>query len=182
MLNELVGNHHLVEALWSAVNAGSGSLANVAPLVKRVLETEAWRRREIPQLGRVVEFDQFLDFVKTAPLEGCGWPPEKVEVLIKDDPAVLTMWRRATTAPAHAHHDNNNMIIRPVQGTSLAYTLDRLSREKPDLYAEVVAGNMSANAAATKAGWRKKLTPFEQILKLLPKLTTEEREELRKKL
>jgi hypothetical protein len=35
----------------------------------------------------------------------------------------------------------------------------------------VIAGKMSANAAAIEAGWRKKLTSVERVLKLLPELT-----------
>jgi hypothetical protein len=36
--------------------------------------------------------------------------------------------RAATTAPKHAHHDGNNVPIRPKQGTSRAY-IDRLQRQ-----------------------------------------------------
>ena len=56
-------------------------------------------------------------------------------------------------------------------------TLSRRSRERPDLFARVGKGKgkLSANAAAIEAGIRKKLSAFEQILKLLPKPTTQER-------
>jgi hypothetical protein len=60
-------------------------------------------------------------------------------------------------------------------GTNTAYTLARLDRDRPDLAAQVRAGELSANAAAIKAGWRKKLSALEQIRKLLPKLRPEER-------
>jgi hypothetical protein len=58
--------------------------------------------------------------------------------------------------------------------------LARLDRDNPDLAARVRAGELSANAAAIEAGWRKKrackkLSALEQILRLLPKLTAEER-------
>lgn len=64
--------------------------------------------------------------------------------------------------------------------TSLKYGtvphfLARLTRDRPDLAAQVQAGKLSANAAAIEAGWRKKLSALEQILRLLPKLTPEER-------
>jgi hypothetical protein len=44
------------------------------------------------------------------------------------------------------------------RGNGLAYTLTRLSRERPDLYARVIARppQMSANKAAIEAGIRKK--------------------------
>jgi hypothetical protein len=42
-------------------------------------------------------------------------------------------------------HDN---VMKSPQGNSRSYTLDRLEREAPDLYAEVLQGNLKANAAA----------------------------------
>lgn len=58
---------------------------------------------------------------------------------------------------------------------SRAYILARLDRDgHAELAAMVRAGMMSANAAAIQAGFRKKLTPFEQVLRLLDKLTEEE--------
>jgi hypothetical protein len=40
------------------------------------------------------------------------------------------------------------------------------------------AGKLSANAAAIQAGWRKAPSPIERILKLLPKLSPEDRARL----
>lgn len=50
-------------------------------------------------------------------------------------------------------------ITRFERGTSRAYILARLDRDGlTDLAAKVRAGELSANAAATQAGWRKKPT------------------------
>jgi hypothetical protein len=94
-------------------------------------------------------------------MQGCGSEPEKVEALLRDDPDVLTEWREATTAQhggdrVNGKSKNNNIILAPIQGTSRSYTLDRLKRERPDLFRRVVKKELSANAAAIKAGWRKK--------------------------
>jgi len=48
-------------------------------------------------------------------------------------------------------------------GNGKAYTLSRLKRETPELFASVVRGELSANAAAVKAGWRKVKTPLELL-------------------
>jgi len=40
-------------------------------------------------------------------------------------------------------------------GTSAAYTVARLQRDEPALYGRVQRGELSANAAAIEAGWRK---------------------------
>jgi hypothetical protein len=41
---------------------------------------------------------------------------------------------------------------RPHRGNSRAHTVSRLRREAPELYEEVRAGRISANAAAIQAG------------------------------
>lgn len=157
-LNQLIVNHHLVEALWSAVNTSAGSLGNVAPLVKRVLETNAWKERMVPELGKdPIRFERFIDFIKEPPLKGCGWNKDEVEALIKDDVKTLAMWRDAITPPHGGKHDSkSDNITLDGRGTSRSYTVARLKRDKPELFKRVVAKEMSANAAAIKAGFRKK--------------------------
>lgn len=175
---ELTEKGALVESLWHAVDEASGNLQAVPGLIRRVLETGAWKERA--QRGKVYRHNQFIDFITAKPLEGCGWPIDKVEVLIKDDPESLLLWRQAITPPKHVHHDGDNVTINSDgRGNSRSYTLDRLSRERPDLFEQVKAGELTANAAAIKAGFRKKPTPFQQIKKLLLRLTDTERAQLR---
>jgi hypothetical protein len=64
------------------------------------------------------------------------------------------------------------------RGTSKSYTLNRLRREHAELFERVVAGELSANAAAIEAGFRKVKTPLEQVMALIPKLTEGERQEV----
>jgi len=66
------------------------------------------------------------------------------------------------------------------RGHSRAYALYRLSRERPDLLKKVKAGKLSAHAAAIEAGFRKSLSPFDRILKFLPKLTPDQRRQIHK--
>jgi hypothetical protein len=140
----------------SAVLDG-GSLSNFPGLMKEIIETKAWERRE--WRGKVFELPSLLDLITRKPLEGWGEDPEKVEALIESDPEVLSMWRKETTRANHRPLKSNDNIItssKAKQGTGKAYTLDRLSKENPDLYQSVVNGELSANAAAIAAGWRKK--------------------------
>jgi hypothetical protein len=179
VLNPLIQNHHLVEALWSAVNTSSGSLVNVAPLIKQILETGAWKKREVVQLGpgTVIEFSRFIDFIETPPLKGCGWTQELVEPLIKEDAETLAMWHRAITPPVGINQftlPEGSHNVTTLRGNKRAYALDRLKREFPKLFDKVVAKELSANAAAIKAGFRKPPNPFKQIKKLLPKLSRDE--------
>ena len=108
-----------------------------------------------------------------------SWPPEKVEALIKDEPEVLAMWREATKGQG-ARNDirsNPTEVVRDDRGK--AYALSRLKREAPKLFQAVCAGELSANAAAIEAGFRKKPTPFEQVTKLIRKLSAAEKRKLR---
>ncbi len=57
---------------------------------------------------------------------------------------------------------NHNLDARPV-GRGAAYTLARLDRDEPKLAEKVRAGELSANAAAIEAGFRKKPTPLDVI-------------------
>jgi hypothetical protein len=64
---------------------------------------------------------------------------------------------------------------------SSAYLLARLDRDgHAALAAKVRAGQLSANAAAVEAGFRKQATPLERVLKLLPKLTRSEWQQLKR--
>ena len=47
----------------------------------------------------------------------------------------------------------NITLINAIKGTSKSYTLSRLKRELPELFQEVIDGNLSANAAAIKVGF-----------------------------
>src|SRR5208337_3788711 len=88
--------------------------------------------------------------------EGCGWDPEDVRRLLRgtDEEG---LWREATTAPKHLHKrkgasdDADNISIKPKHGTSRAYLLSRLKKERPDLLASVERKELSVRQAAIAA-------------------------------
>jgi hypothetical protein len=151
------------------------NIGNVPSVVAELLDTGAWRFFLAGQ--QLHQHTSFLKFIRDPPYQGCGWDPEMVEALIQKsgDRMLLMRWRQVVTAPKHVHHDTDNVSIKPTHGNSLTYTLDRLSRERPDLLAKVESKKMSANAAAIEAGFRKKSAPYEIVQKLLPKLTVKQR-------
>lgn len=175
---ELTERGETVQRLWDYVSEGESSLRLIPLVVRKIITTEAWKERV--HRGRVFQNSSFVEFITAKPLSGCGWPLDKVEALIKDDPEVLTLWREATVGGQGArtdlqHHDN---VMKLGQGNSRAYTLTRLKREAPELHEAVCRGELSANAAAIQAGFRKRLSPLEQIARLVPKLSPLERDEL----
>jgi hypothetical protein len=147
----------LIASLWRAVDGGDGMISAVPGLVQRVLRTGVWKERSYK--GKIYRHERFIDFITTKPLAGCGWKPDKVERLIKDDPNTIAMWEEAMKI-GQGHRsdivDNVNEVQGRSTGNSLRYTLARLKRERSDLFARVRSKELSANAAAIKAGFRKK--------------------------
>jgi hypothetical protein len=85
--------------------------------------------------------------------------------------------------------DNNNDTRVSTGGESdtAAYAIAKLRKDRPDIHARVLAGELSPNAGMVEAGFRKKrasrkLTAFQRIVKLLPKLTNDERKKLHRML
>lgn len=176
---ELRENGDVVASFRDVVMDGGHGLECVPLFIKKILATGAWRERI--ERGKMLANDSFLAFITDKPMKGCAFKPEQVEALIKHDPETLAMWREAVKAGQGTRTDLHDNIIevKVDQGTSLSYTLSRLKRDHPELFAAVVAERMSANAAAIEAGFRKKQTPFEQVMRLIPKLTDEEWELVR---
>jgi hypothetical protein len=66
-------------------------------------------------------------------------------------------WRMAGIGGVRGFNDTT------LKRGTVAHWEARLARDNPELAEEVRAGNLSANAAAIKAGFRRKPSPFEQI-------------------
>lgn len=82
---------------------------------------------------------------------------DTLERLCKDDSEALLLLRQVTTAPNHRPVSTDNVSTSEgSHGNSKAYTLDRLSRDRPDLLERVKSGQLSANKAMIEAGFRPK--------------------------
>jgi hypothetical protein len=83
---------------------------------------------------------------------------------------------------------NNSSVVhdyRPA-GNSAAAFLRRLRKDRPDIHARVLSGELSPHAGMIEAKFRKppkprpKLSRFEQIVKWWPTLTDEQKDEIRR--
>lgn len=150
-------------------------LENFPSMVERCLQYRTWEKRPCRDLGR--PFRAALEYFEYNEPDGVGTSEKQVLKLIAGTP-VEGKWRKETKARPgdnqYVVHDNIRHH-KAKQGTSRAYSLERLERERPGLFAAVNAGEMSANAAMIEAGLRKPPSPFRQIKRLLPKLTSDER-------
>lgn len=130
-----------------------------------------------------------LGFASTEEMvrDGLGLEPDEIRIAVEwlrinpqDQPIPLedveTLARQGR--PKKGEEKHSNRIIKG--GTNSKYTIARLNRDRPDLARRVQLGELSANAAAIEAGFRKRLTAIEAIRRLIPKLTDQERIELRR--
>ena len=168
----------LVEALWSAVSRGGKSLDQIPTMVRRLLETGAWKKRTI-RTGKVVEHSSFYSFLTSPPLSGCGYDPAKIVKLISGDVETLTLWREAMKQKMGSRTDlvDNVNEVKRTDGNSRIYTLSRLKAQRPDLFDKIKCGEMSANSAAIIAGFRKIPTPLILLRSFWKKATQAERDQ-----
>ncbi len=132
---------------------------------------EAMERKAWEKLG----LGSFLEFVVLPPPQGIGSTPEDVKTLVrlrhhheKHDPnlhARLEEMRQQVRSalnpelPGHGgdrQDDNVSLPAQPQYGNDADYTLRRLKRDAPELAQRVLSGEMSTNAAAIQAGFRKR--------------------------
>lgn len=155
------------------------SLSELPATLKEIIKTGSWKSWR--WVGSTFAQNSLGAYLTSLPPNGVGIQLDTVWKLVEDDPEALAALRgEIVEEPGRPHMEQNsdNVTIKPERGNSLGYTLTRLKDEFPELFERVKAKELSANAAAIEAGFRKRRTPLEQILKLLPKLTYEETNKL----
>ena len=159
--DDLVYFDQMVDSLRSAIRDGQAGLGDVPGLLKKVLQQGMWRKRVVTATGQVQTFERFEDFVGTAPLEGLGANLGIVKRLAGGDPELLDLIDQATVGKQGERTDLVDIIHdvpkeeRP-SGTSAQRSLRRLRSSRPDLHAQVIAGEKSPHAAMVEAGFRKR--------------------------
>lgn len=169
--------HDDIELLQQSIMHGGERAFEVVPLaLKKVLIEKQWQKRTDKGGKPFASFEAFTTHRLWHGLETtiddlrvhCRKHPE-VERMILDEMEPGRKHGRPVKEDASSDKGSNPTF----KGRGATYTLKRLKRDRPDLFARVVAGELSANAAAIEAGFRKRPpTPLERILKDLDKLTT----------
>jgi hypothetical protein len=160
----LIRNSDLCQSLDKSLRQGEMGIGSTCDLIKAVIREKAWTRRKI-RTGELITLSSLRELITKPPLEGYGEKIEDVERMIANDPEALADFREAVKEQGNNQHTaksipNNVREAKVTCGNGKAYTLSRLKRETPELFAAVVRGELSANAAAVKAGWRKVKTPL----------------------
>lgn len=174
-MNE-VEAYQVCNSAIAALSHGETSLSTFPKLLRRIIDERAWESRRVPGKG-IVTMGSLRELVTTPPITGWGEDPAKIEAVIRDDAEVLAMWRESMK-PGQGRRtdlvDNVTQVQKP-KGNSRSYAVSRLQREAPELFAKVAAGEISANAAAIKAGFRKRKTPLDQLRSWWAKASQAER-------
>ena len=147
-----------VDALRSSIKGHGIDLENARGLLAWVIEHNAWRERVDMLTGHRIEFRSFEDFVIDEPPRGLGSTTADLERLVAGTPVELALRevrKPGKGRPKGQKPSNITNKSATKHGTTRAYALDRLKRDRPDLLARVLAGELSANAAAIEAGFRK---------------------------
>lgn len=157
----LIENDQIICDLRDALRDGASGLAYVPRLLKRVLETDAWRERIDRTSRKPVPFRTFAEFVTTPATEGLGADIALVQRIVRDDPETEDLLDRALQGRhggdrrSETKTDNSSLERDPNgHGTSRAYALRRLRKDAPALHADVLAGRLTAHAAMVQAGFR----------------------------
>lgn len=175
---------HLVDAVGSALSRGEHTLTVVPKLILQLLEEDAWREFET-KMGRHVTYDHFVDFVTTPPLAGLGANVDILRRIVGDEQPTRDLLEQALGHPVGRPENHNNGTNPSPQGKSVASALRRLCKDRPDLHARVMAGELSANKAMVEAGFRPRrasvnLDSPKSAAMLIAKVSPELKEELRK--
>lgn len=184
-MNEMKMFDDTVRILSRQMFHGGHAIKEIPDTLKMILGRNRWNKPMWPErvdakTGEVYRFDRFEDFVTAQPLAGLGADLAKLEAVCGDDPDALVMLRKAVVRPVGANqYTKGSDIITTLndgRGTSRSYTLSRLQQHRPELYERVKAGELSANAAAREAGFRKAPEPFQQACRAWSKMIPEERD------
>ncbi len=116
------------------------------------------RFRQLAEGGdRVVEPRSWREFVETPPTKGLGATRKLVRRLVGGDQKALDLITKAEQGQQGRRSDlvYNVQEVKAPTGNTPEAALRRLRKDRPDLHARVIAGELSPHAAAIRGGYRK---------------------------
>lgn len=153
--------HDPVQDLQQTMGEGGEKAFDIVPVIlKRVIERRLWAER-CDRNGK--PFANFEAFVTHILWQGLESSIDDLRIFCRKHPDVLKLVN-GEVQPVAAHggdrtsaaKQGDNITLKQSRGTNPTYALKRLKRDRPDLAARVVAGELTPNAAAIEAGFRKR--------------------------
>lgn len=156
MVDVLAVRGQTIQSLGRSLSHGASGMARVPDLLRIVLTDESWR--EFTIMDKHVVHDSFASFVTRPPLDGLGAESvEQLKRLVADDDELRRLIRKATEDQGHRSDLRSNRTeVRRSRGTTVDYARQRLHDQAPELYAKVLAHELSPHAAMVQAGFRPK--------------------------
>lgn len=150
-----------VALLQSAIHTGKNTVAAIPGLVKRIIREGYWVERDVRVTREHVRFERFEQFVAATLPDGLGIDMATLKRLCRDDAEAVDLIDQATQQPPgrpakKESIDNVTHLKEGPDGNSKEQALRRLRKDRPDLHAEVIAGEKSPHAAMVEAGFRPK--------------------------
>lgn len=158
----LIERDQLIGDLRGALHDGESGLMYVPRLLRKVLETEAWRERFDTKTRSRVAFSGFVQFVTTPATEGLGATVDLIDRIVgTDDPDLLRLLHEAKKVGRGSRTDLRlGEESTPSQkGENSSLTARRLAVDAPEEYEAVKRGEKSIHAAALSAGIRRRRIP-----------------------
>lgn len=167
----------MIQSLQQAIGHGGEQVFDVAPIVlRRVLEDRLWAERKDRSGQPFRSFEAFATHILWQGLESSI--PELL-LYCRKHPEVAELIRREVEAmPLHGEiggGHSRDSITTSANDRGATYVLRRLKRDHPELAEKVVAGQMSANAAAIEAGFRKPPSPLRALQNAWSRASEDER-------
>lgn len=157
-VDPLIERDGVVLALQHSLTDGTHGLSHVPGLVKRVVAEECWRERVVRVSGQVAQFSTFEQFVREGPPEGLGGDLRTLKRLCSDDTEALDAIDRATIGRQGGDHTSeaskNDIVQVAPNGNAAQAAIRRLRKDRPDLHARVLTGEMTPHKAMREAGFR----------------------------
>jgi len=156
----------LVEMLSSTIHWAQ-DLTLVPGILKDIITEDVWRvRRPRKMPGREFHYRTFAEFVEDHPPQGLGCDVRTLQNVCRDDAEAHNLLMDLLNPAAMSHQEaghlggRGNKAVRITnsfdRSDTAPYTIRRLKRDRPELAEQVIRGELSPNAAAIKAGFRKK--------------------------
>lgn len=181
----LLTRDEIVSMLRTSLSSTEHGLGTVPNAVKIVINENMWQERVIKQTGERVTFSSFAEFVRRPPLAGLGASIDQLRGVCRDDPEALNAIDKAIGSQQGKRtdlFDNVQEVTEAPTGNASATALRRLRKDRPDLHAEVLAGEKSPHAAMVEAGFRPKTATVpltvDGATRLLLRLSADQRDEV----
>ena len=152
--------HDLINQAQQVLGRGESNLIDVLPkFIERIIDEQLWRECKTKEGEPFQSFHHFCEYKLWWGLECpidrmvdyCKYSDSCTKLLLAEVPAL----GEHGDGPGRGNKRVDNVKSFIQGGNDSSYALKRLKRDHPELAQAVINGELSANAAAIQAGFRK---------------------------